>query len=209
MDSRLVRSRQALIDAITAVLDGPSDAMPSVTELCTAARVSRPTFYQHFGDLPALTEAAAVHRTESLFEAVAPGGPGDQWQTSAPRVVRELLEGLLAHASFYRRVLAGSGSRSFQEHVVRFLTRRLLTFSPLGDEVRAGSDALQLERFATFLAAGTTWLVVGWILDDASRPSIAEAADEISELLLTGIGAPRHPIGTPPTDPAPTVDPTR
>jgi AcrR family transcriptional regulator len=192
VDSRLVRSRQALIAAITAALDEPAGVIPSITELCSAAGVSRPTFYQHFGDVPSLIEASAVDRTRALFDAVDPAAAGERWEISVPRVVRELLDGLLTHSDFYRRVLLGAGSRSFQEHVVAFLTERLLAFSPLGEAARAGADRARLERFATFLAAGTTWLVVGWLVDDASRPSIADAADDISELLVTGVAAQRH-----------------
>ncbi|NQX16544.1 TetR/AcrR family transcriptional regulator [Rathayibacter sp. VKM Ac-2857] len=188
-DPRLARSREQLIAAITAALDHPGDDQPSITELCTAARVSRPTFYQHFGDVPSLVEAAALERMHALFAEVVPPSPQDVWETAVPRVVRGLLSGLLEHADFYRRALSGGTARSVQESVVAFLAQRLLTFSPLA--AQEAGDRARVERFAVFLAAGTVWLVVGWLLDGDDRRSAAAASAEIAELLVTGVATPR------------------
>ncbi|MBF4463140.1 MULTISPECIES: TetR/AcrR family transcriptional regulator [unclassified Rathayibacter] len=190
-DPRQARSRDALLAAITIALDRPGDEQPSITELCGAAGVSRPTFYQHFGDVPSLIEAAAIERMHALFAAVAPPTPDEHWEGTVPDVVRGLLEGLRVHADFYRRVFSGGTARSVQEAVVAFLAQRLLTFSPLAARVPAGGDRARVERFATFLAAGTTWLVVGWLLEGDARRSVAEAAGDIAELLVTGVASER------------------
>lgn len=189
-DPRLTRSREVLLAAITTSLDRPGDEQPSITELCAAAGVSRPTFYQHFGDVDSLVEAAAVDRMHALFAAVVPVASGDEWERAVPRVVEGLLDGLLVHDHFYRRVLSGGTARSVQESVVAFLAQRLLTFSPLAAE-DPGGDHARVERFATFLAAGTTWLVVGWLLEGDSRRPVADAATDIAELLVTGVASQR------------------
>ncbi|KZX19968.1 TetR/AcrR family transcriptional regulator [Rathayibacter tanaceti] len=190
-DPRPTRSRDLLIAAITTALDGPGDDQPSITELCAAAGVSRPTFYQHFGDVPSLIEAAAVERMHALFGDVVPGVAAVDWEGTVPRIVRELLEGLLVHANFYRRVLSGGTARAVQESVVAFLVRRLLAFSPLAERAPGGGDHARVERFATLLAAGTTWLVVGWLLDGDARRPAAEASADIAELLVTGVASQR------------------
>ncbi|QHC57652.1 TetR/AcrR family transcriptional regulator [Rathayibacter sp. VKM Ac-2760] len=205
-DPRLARSRDQLIAAITAALDRPGDDQPSITELCTAAGVSRPTFYQHFGDVPSLLEAAALERMHALFAAVTPPAAEDDWETAVPRVVRGLLSGLLEHADFYRRALNGGTARSVQESVVAFLAQRLLTFSPLaaasaGAGAEAG-DRARVERFAVLLAAGTVWLVVGWLLDGDARRPVSAASADIAELLVTGVAA-HHPAAAVATAPAP------
>ncbi|MCJ1686864.1 TetR/AcrR family transcriptional regulator [Rathayibacter sp. VKM Ac-2927] len=195
-DPRLARSREQLIAAITVALDHPGDEQPSITDLCSAARVSRPTFYQHFGDVPSLVEAAALERMHALFAAVVPPSPQDDWETAVPRVVRGLLSGLLEHADFYRRALSGGTARSVQESVVAFLAQRLLAFSPLA--AQEAGDRARVERFAVFLAAGTVWLVVGWLLDGDDRRPVAAASAEIAELLVTGVASPR--LTAPATD---------
>ncbi|KQQ03524.1 MULTISPECIES: TetR/AcrR family transcriptional regulator [unclassified Rathayibacter] len=190
-DPRLTRSRELLTAAITTALDRPGDAQPSITELCAAAGVSRPTFYQHFGDVPSLIEAAADERMHALFGAVAPVSSADEWEPTVPRVVHGLLDGLLVHDDFYRRVLTGGTARAVQESVVAFLARRLLTFSPLAAREPDAGDHGRVERFATFLAAGTTWLVVGWLLEGDGRRPVADAASDIAELLVTGVASQR------------------
>lgn len=190
-DPRLIRSRELLLSAITTALDRPGDEQPSITELCAEAGVSRPTFYQHFGDVPSLIEAAAVERMHALFAAVAPVAPQTDWEGAVPRVVRGLLEGLLGHADFFRRVLSGGTARAVQESVVAFLAQRLLTFSPLAERTPGEGDHARVERFAVFLAAGTTWLVVGWLLDGEARRPAAEASADIAELLVTGVASQR------------------
>lgn len=188
-DPRPTRSRELLLTAITAVLDRPGDDQPSITDLCAAAGVSRPTFYQHFGDVPGLVEAAAVDRMHALFDSVSPVA-SEEWEGAVPRVVRALLDGLLVHADFYRRVLSGGTARAVQESVVAFLAQRLLSFSPLAARDPDGDHA-RVERFATFLAAGTTWLVVGWLLDGDARRPVAAASADIAELLVTGVASQR------------------
>ncbi|MWV48807.1 hypothetical protein GRS96_05885 [Rathayibacter sp. VKM Ac-2803] len=190
-DPRLTRSRDLLTAAITTALDRPGDAQPSITELCAAAGVSRPTFYQHFGDVPSLIEAAAVERMHALFAAATPVSSAQEWEPAVPRVVHGLLDGLLVHADFYRRVLTGGTARAVQESVVAFLARRLLTFSPLAAREPGAGDHARVERFATFLAAGTTWLVVGWLLEGDPRRPVADAAADIAELLVTGVASQR------------------
>lgn len=189
-DPRLTRSRELLLGAITTSLDRPGDEQPSITELCTAAGVSRPTFYQHFGDVASLVEAAAVDRMHALFDAAPPVAPDDEWERAVPRVVESLLDGLLVHDHFYRRVLSGGTARSVQESVVAFLAQRLLTFSPLAAQ-DPGGDHARVERFAVFLAAGTTWLVVGWLLDGDDRRPVGRASADIAELLVTGVASQR------------------
>src|SRR5699024_12612624 len=68
---RAERSKAALVEAMTDALDAyePGDSL-SIAEISRAAGVSRPTLYQHFGDLPNLMRAAAMVRLVALFESV-------------------------------------------------------------------------------------------------------------------------------------------
>jgi AcrR family transcriptional regulator len=192
MDARMVRTREALTTAIGDLLVDSEERLPSITDVCSAAGVSRPTFYQHFADVSSLVQAAAVERLLVLFDRVVPDPAGEQWEATMPRVVSELLDSLFADADFYGRVLRSSNAHAFQERVVEFLAARLLAFSPLGDAVRAGADERRLQRSATFLAAGATWLVVGWLLEADRRPSVPEGAEEIADLLVASITAQRR-----------------
>src|SRR5699024_11274618 len=71
VNPRAERSRTALIEAMTRALDAHElGSVLSVAEISRAAGVSRPTLYQHFGDLPNLMRAAAMVRVVALFDSV-------------------------------------------------------------------------------------------------------------------------------------------
>ena len=190
MDARIVRSREALIQAMDDALRDGDSKLPSITELCAAAGMSRPTFYQHFRDVPALVATAGVDELQKHFGGVVDGlSIGDDWEQAAPSVIRDLISRLFGEGDYFRRVLEASDTHAFQGSVVDYLTERLLTFTPLGAAVRGGADPVHLARAATFIAAGVTWLVVEWIKQGAERPSVEAAADEVSQLLITSIAA--------------------
>src|SRR5690625_848913 len=71
VNPRAERSRAALIDAMTSALETlePGTVL-SVAEIARTAGVSRPTLYEHFGDLPNLMRDAAMMRLVALFETV-------------------------------------------------------------------------------------------------------------------------------------------
>lgn len=184
-DPRSTRTRDALIGAITAALDDGGADLPTITELCSAAGVSRPTFYQHFGDIPSLVSEAALAQVESLFADVSYDPAVDGWQGVLRDTVGSLLRGLTLRRTFFRRVLAGSTAHVAQEKVIDYLTGRLLTHSPLSEAQTPGAGG-RARQTATFLAAGTTWLLTSWILEDASPDSVDDMATQIAALLSAG-----------------------
>ncbi|MGO1957798.1 TetR/AcrR family transcriptional regulator [Microbacterium sp.] len=188
MDARIVRTREALVQAIDQSLRGGTEKLPTITELCATAGISRPTFYQHFRDVPSLVAAAGVDELQHLFDGVSRELPdGERWEQTAPPVIRDLIQLLFAAGGYFRRVLEESDTHAFQERVVEYLAERMMAFTPLGDAARAGADRAHLARTATFLAAGATWLVVAWLKEGASPASVPAAADEVSQLLVTSI----------------------
>ena len=188
MDARIVRTREALVQAIDQSLRGGTEKLPTITELCATAGISRPTFYQHFRDVPSLVAAAGVDELQQLFDGVSRELPdGETWEQTARPVIRDLIQRLFDSGPYYRRVLEESDTHAFQERVVEYLAERMMAFTPLGDAARAGADRAHLARTATFLAAGATWLVVAWLKEGASPASVRAAADEVSQLLVTSI----------------------
>src|SRR5699024_11998656 len=80
VNPRAERSRAAVIEAMTRALDAHElGSVLSVAEISRAAGVSRPTWYQHFGDLPNLMRAAAMVRLVALFDSVPEPDSGVSW----------------------------------------------------------------------------------------------------------------------------------
>ncbi|GAA4165713.1 TetR/AcrR family transcriptional regulator [Gryllotalpicola daejeonensis] len=200
-DPRAARSKRALIAAVTGLLDEHDLDELSITQVVAAAGVTRPTFYQHFGDLTELARAAAVARLDTEFErhpapAEAPRS-GTSGVSHVESVVRDLLEHLAAHRAFYRRVLHGPRSGAAVDAAVDLVARRILERSlPLLGSA-AGSDdsdpeSEELRDSVVIVSGGIVWLLSGWLGTPLTgRDSVEAMAHRISvQLVRLGQSAP-------------------
>ncbi|WP_234186717.1 TetR/AcrR family transcriptional regulator [Shinella sp. NM-101] len=184
-DPRFQRSLTALIDAITDQIDGVPLSDISITRVVEAAGVTRPTFYQHFADIPEAARRAALVRLSSSFPIPAPAaGPDDL----RPQAIRDRITGhtepvlshLLAHRNFYLRVLEEATNVAFFEEIISFVGERLL---PEVFELAArGSDAARRE-LTVVTAGGVTWLVIRWLRGESDHDP-AEMARRCASIAL-------------------------
>lgn len=182
-DPRWVRSRQMLLDAIFTYLD--SGTAPSITEITTAAGVSRPTFYQHFGDLPTAYANAAVERISSQFTLIeVPATAAALEEKFLLDTLTHLLSHQLEHRAFYLKV-ASTGDAPLSKGLVSFLTERLITASPFASQFNRESAA-SIDR-ATALAAGVVWLIHRWLEETSPEPADV-MAHRILEVLRSFLG---------------------
>jgi AcrR family transcriptional regulator len=187
---RVARSRETLIGATLSLLDGSAGQLPTVTEVCDTAGVSRPTFYQHFGDLSTLVAEAVTQRLDTVFTAVVPR-PEEQTGASTVDVVRAILDLIMEDKNFYHGVLEGPAARAVQRHIASYFAERLVTVSPFAAQLRE----VDSER-VTFLSAGTTQLLVDHLFDESAAASVEATAARASSILTISAtalaGAPSH-----------------
>lgn len=169
-DPRSARSREALIEAMIRFLDEQELAAITITDLVGRAEITRPTFYQHFRDLPALARAAALIRLEAMFPPEPFDGsgltPAEEF-AHTEATVRAILVQLQHHAVFYRRVIHGAGAFELYDDFVALLETRILSDSPFGARIR-GSLLLDPADRVTILSGGLTWLIMRWLDTDFS-----------------------------------------
>ena len=192
-DPRAARSKRALIVAGTELLDAHDLDELSITQVVAAAGVTRPTFYQYFGDLAELASAAAVTRLNDEFERHEPAPPSaDGWLERVEPVVHELLEHLAAHRDFYRRVLHGPRAGAAVNAAVDLVARRILEQSPLLGSA-ADADSEQVRDGVVIMSGGIVWLLSGWLGTPLTgRDSVEAMAHRISvQLVRLGPGPDR------------------
>ena len=191
VNPRAERSKTALIVAVTEALDkGQPGETFSVAEISRAAGVSRPTLYQHFGDLPNLMRAAALVRLESLFNTVPPLQPYHRvpWVTAAATALQALLQELEHRRAFYLAILDSTAGRDVREDVIEFLASRIINLPTLGSVIKkAESTAEGLREHAMFLGAGALWRTERWLRDNDPEPA-SQLADRLSRILATAGG---------------------
>lgn len=186
-DPRIARSRRALLDALAELLELRDVQDISVTELVAAAGVSRPTFYQHFADVPALAAEAAAERIAETFARSDERFSTEARAEFVEGTVGEIVAEMDAHRTFYRRVLAGPSARAASDHIIRFVAERMRQRVYGADATPDEDDRIAL------VAAGIAWLVVQWVeRDPVGRNDPATASHRLAGLILAflpeGIG---------------------
>ena len=187
-DPRAQRSRAALLEAACELVDERDVGALTITDVCTLAGVSRPTFYQHFGDIPTLAQAAAVERLEQVFEETAavqtPAEPAVMLEAG----VRRLMQGLAEHAPFYRRVLEETSMLAVQPLVIDFVADRLVAFV----ERSGAANPDRIRSRVRLLAAGAAWLVMEQLGDRRDPDGLDSAATGIAQQLAQSIAGDGH-----------------
>lgn len=188
VDARLQRTYGALVEAATRLLDEHPVSDISITRLVDEAGVTRPTFYQHFPDIPAIARAAALTRLAAASPIPEPIPAGLSLAELREVIAAQFLpdlEHLAHHRDFYLRVLDGAADLNLLTALVTLSLDRttpepfaqITTSDTTADDVRA------------LIAGGTTWLVITW-LRDGDRPLDTLAhrlADTIVEALTADL----------------------
>ena len=187
-DPRAKRSRQALIDALMRILDGTMHANVNISEIVRDAKVSRPTLYQHFGDIPGLARAAFLERSQAVFDKAERMGT-DTWEGFTQAHIYQLLKQIDEYRNFYSNMFAGVGGYTVTKDAIAFLADQILTHSRLGVLIESKATVLTAQEEAHSLAAGVFWIVEQWVQRFTSNPESVEVmANKVSHLLLTHSG---------------------
>ncbi len=180
IDPRAQKSRESLIRVMIDALD-ENPQPPSVSELVRRAGASRPTFYQHFGDIPTLMHAAAMERLEEVFamlpqqasDPTDPTGHPDNWAHFAAENVTALFTHLSENRAFYLAVLDGPSGRAAESELTRFLAGRMLGFATLRDALTHLTGP-RAARYAEFLSAGLLSQATKDLRDDLPVTAMVE-----------------------------------
>jgi AcrR family transcriptional regulator len=180
---RIARSRDLLVNAALVLLDAGAGRIPTITEISERAGVSRPTFYQHYGDLSTLIGEASTRRLDAAFATVVPH-PAEQTMAQAPDVIRGLVRLLVKDKQFYHNALNGPAGTAVRNHITAYVAGRLLTVSPFAGQLQA-ADGDQI----LFLAAGTTHLLTHHLFEDDSIESTDAIANRVANALTIAAAA--------------------
>ncbi|SHN17469.1 TetR/AcrR family transcriptional regulator [Cryptosporangium aurantiacum] len=162
------RTRELLRDAVRRLLREREPGAVSITDITTAAKISRPTFYLHYSSPDDLI-ADTVR--EDLYALLGAAPPSARLDDGLPPVMLALLNEVNRLRWLYGRLVgqASTFGRSRGEFV-GYLAER---FEEL---ISARAPDLSEERrgdAARFLAGGTMSLLSAWL----SSPDVADSAE--------------------------------
>ena len=186
-DPRFQRSYDALVRAVTELLDDAPLNTLSIAQLVQRAGVARPTFYQHFPDLQSAAQRAALVRLDDAFAFVEEQGkllnpPSATFFRSMEVETALILEHLNAHQPFYLTVFNDAATSAFFDELVTFVSGRLL---PPYEGVRTEAE----QDCLTVLGGGLVWTAVHWLRQDATRETPAVMAKRLAKTAATILDA--------------------
>lgn len=180
-DARVRRTRDALGDALVALMQEKPFETITVQDVLDRAQISRSTFYSHYSDKDDLLMSDA----EEFFEAIstALSAHGDKSERVFP--VTEFFTHLSDVQPFFKALVK---SGKFQEnmelargHFARGIERRLSEL-PRGKSI----PPHQLPAIA-FTHAGALLSLLTWWLDRGMRESPAEMDELFHRMVWTGV----------------------
>ena len=183
MDARVQRTRDALGDALIALMQEKSFDTITVQDVLDRAQVSRSTFYAHYSDKDDLLMSDAEEFFESISMALSVHG--DKSDRVFP--VMEFFVHLSDVQPFYKALVK---SGKFQEnmelargHFARGIERRLSEL-PRGKSI----PPHQLPAIA-FTHAGALLSLLMWWLDRGMRESPAEMDELFHRMIWNGVSS--------------------
>ena len=181
-DARVRRTRDALGDALIALMQEKSFETITVQDVLDRAHVSRSTFYSHYSDKDDLLMSDAEEFFESL--AMALSVRGDKSDRVFP--VEEFFAHLVDAQQFFKALVKSGKFHDNMElargHFARGIERRLSEL-PGGQRIPAG----QLPAIA-FTHAGALLSLLTWWIDRGMREPPAEMDELFHRMVWQGVG---------------------
>ncbi|MET8523384.1 TetR/AcrR family transcriptional regulator [Nocardioides sp. NPDC004968] len=175
-DRRVRRSRAALIQAAIALVTERGTAAIPISDIASAADVSRQLVYQHFGDRDALLLEGALDlaRTGLLPRFAEASAEGRERALAMTRHFAE-------HRVFYRAMLNSSSAHA----LTKALGGLILPVNRRAVEAHfaEGHDPQQLDDLAVFITGGGAAFINAWVTDAEDPLDPEDLADRLIGLL--------------------------
>lgn len=182
MDRRVLRTRDALGDALMALMHEKPFAEISVQDVLDRAQISRSTFYTHYSDKDDLFLSDA----EDFFEMMAFHISRKDERSNRVAPVREMFAHIADVREFYGALVASGKLHDIfelgQGYFARGIEQRLNSFKP---------DLARRQRTALAHAfAGAFMSLMSWWIHHGMSPSPEQMDELYHRMIWSGLGAP-------------------
>ncbi|WP_127534450.1 TetR/AcrR family transcriptional regulator [Paenibacillus kobensis] len=177
-DTRVVRTRSAIHEAILALLEVMPYSTISVTDIAKKAGVNRVTFYSHYSSKAELLEELMEEKFSEYFamvDSIKPLKELDQLMAVLETYFRSSLDHISRNVTFYRMLLSGA----LPEYKRRFEDRLHASMACIlkGTEGRDGATSkVDLDFYIEWTVGGTVHVIRKWLNSgmDASHEQFME-----------------------------------
>jgi AcrR family transcriptional regulator len=182
-DPRAVRSRQALLEALLALLETRPWEQITIRDICAQARVGYTTFFRHHPTKESLLNDVAADQIRILINLSLPVMDAHDVRAGSAA----LFAFVKAHRPMWTTLLTGGAAATIREEFLRQAREVGKARMPPGGPLRAEAGAL-------LIVSGTIELLTWWLRQDnpLSIDQIAELHDElvVSPIIAANFRAP-------------------
>ncbi|WP_334071411.1 TetR/AcrR family transcriptional regulator [Paenibacillus sp. A14] len=173
MDRRIIKTRQAIMEAFVGLLGEKGFEKVTIHEIADRANVNRGTVYLHFSDKFDLLEQCVETYLQLLHESCMPDGEASRVPTKA--LLLRTFEFMERHAAVYFILLTSKGVPAFRNRMMAMVEQGIGEHI-LSCNIHAG---VRPEVLVKFLSSAMAGLVEWWIVQ-----SMPYAPEEMVEQLL-------------------------
>jgi AcrR family transcriptional regulator len=176
-DARVVRTRQALRQAMIALAEERPLEGITVRAIAARAGVGYATFFRHYADKEALLSDVAERLTQEFLGRVRPLMEHKDRRGAA----RSLVDFVLEHRSLYRALIAGGSGETVRAEMLRVC---LATVA----EARPPRPRGPLDELVLFHLVSAILNLLAWWLRNPHAADAETMAEIIERLVLTPVG---------------------
>jgi AcrR family transcriptional regulator len=174
-DARVVRTRQALRQAMTELAEAlPLEAI-TVRAIAARAGVGYATFFRHYVDKDALLADVTDLLTQDFLARIRPL----LQQRDRRGAARSICDFVLEHEALYRALIAGGSGQTIRGEMLR---QCLATVANTRQPAGPLDEVIQLHLVSTVLS------LVAWWLGHLEAVDVATMAEIVERLALTPAG---------------------
>ncbi|MGW6929154.1 TetR/AcrR family transcriptional regulator [Lentzea sp. NPDC054927] len=165
LDPRVRRTRAAVLRAAVDLVTARGTAAVTVSEIATAADVSRRVVYQHFGDLDTVLLEAGL---DLARRELLPRFSGFEDPQDARAEMLVMTRHFAEHRVFYRALLTGPCAFALDRGLIKLLlpVNRQAVAHLYGDRI----PGEVVDDLAAFFTGGAGSFVTAWVVDGAPDP---------------------------------------
>lgn len=188
MDRRIIKTRQAIMEAFIALLAEKGFEKITIHEIADRANVNRGTVYLHFSDKYDLLEQCIETYLQLLYESCLPDGEASRVSTEA--LLLRTFEFMERNAAVYFTLLTNKGVPAFRNRMMAMMERGIEEhIQSCG--INAG---VRPEILGPFLSSAVAGLIEWWIVQSRPYPP-AEMVEQLVLLLERNLLLPEQLLG--------------
>lgn len=182
VDQRQLKTRARLAETVLAIASDRPIAEVTVSELASAARVHRSTFYEHAASPAELLQSVLRDELDRLREPLV-GATPEESTSAVTAVTASVLRHVDEHDVIYSRGLGeGSGLASLQPMLSTHFRGSIDLLFAQGTVVVPASSSLDAETVAGYIADGTVGVIEVWLRTSAKPRDINLVLRRLAEL---------------------------